>query len=109
MSLDDMHDSIRHTSELYFVPRPFSARNGNGRGEPNGTIVAMAAFEAGNSETAKRQTLPPGVKEGRYHFLNAILQVAHLFKRRTFRAAVVPSPQCHITEDHSSRPINVVV
>ena len=26
---------IRHTSELYFVPRPFSGGNGNGRGEPN--------------------------------------------------------------------------
>ena len=29
--------AIRHTSELYFVPRPFtSGGNGNGRGEPNG-------------------------------------------------------------------------
>ena len=26
---------IRHTSELYFVPRPFTGGNGNGRGEPN--------------------------------------------------------------------------
>ena len=26
---------IRHTSELYFVPRALTARNGNGRGEPN--------------------------------------------------------------------------
>ena len=28
---------IRHTSVMYFVPRPHTARDGNGRGGPNGS------------------------------------------------------------------------